>query len=259
MTNRRSASVERFAPTARDVEVACLLYAHRVLTRDHLIRLGLFGSVPRCNARMLRLVEAGWAKRYRHALRGAGAQGLYGLAPSAVEAVANRLGADANDVSRWARRSVAPLFLEHTLRLADLRIVFEQESGLVKWLPEALCRHEYSVKRPGGSWRKRIFQPDACAMLDGGRILFVELDLGNVSLPSFARKVRSYREYLLEGAFQGAYGREDFEVLVLATTARRIQSLGLVARDEGGAVPFRLRLLEGAGQAARELVSGGRP
>lgn len=265
MTNRRSDSV-RFVHTGRDVEIAADLFAHRALSRDQLIALGRFGSVPRCNARMARLVLAGWARRFEHALRGSRAQHLYGPGPAAAPKIAERLGAGLEDVLGPCRRSVAPLFLEHTLALGDLRIVFEKRARLAgaggfRWLPEALCRHEYSLRTLGGAWRKRVFQPDACFRMSGpDRVVFVELDLGNVSMPAFERKVVSYREYLGSGVFGSAYRAESFGVLVLGTTARRIEALSQVAKRVGGRSPvFEFARIAEAGDVAARILGGSGP
>jgi hypothetical protein len=178
-------------------------------------------------------LDHGYVKRYPVPAWGNSSQRLYGAGPAASKVVADSLDLDTCEVLAQIRQQAAPLFLEHTLGLVDLRIAFQQGAhrfGLedFEWLPEALCRHEYSVRKPGGSWQKQVLKPDAFTRWKAeGRTasFFLELDLGHVSLGAFKKKVESYRQYLNLGVFAEGYRTDRFDVLLVTTGRRRLSHL----------------------------------
>ena len=56
--------------------------------------------------------------------------------------------------------------------------------------------------------------------------------MGTLTLARFRRKLRAFEAYLAEGLFQQHYGRDDFEVLVLTHSAKRLEHLWETARAE---------------------------
>jgi hypothetical protein len=55
--------------------------------------------------------------------------------------------------------------------------------------------------------------------------LVVEVDMGTLPLPRFGRKARAFELALRQGVFARAIGRPEFEVLVLAKEAARVERL----------------------------------
>ena len=111
----------------RDRRLHVDLYLQRVMTRDKIVALGYFGSVPRCNNRLRKLLDHGYLRRYEAASRGSGSQALYGADRESCQIIAGHLDLELNEVARATRDDVPPLFLDHTLGLVDLRIRFERE------------------------------------------------------------------------------------------------------------------------------------
>jgi hypothetical protein len=213
------------------------------MSRDQIITLGYFGSVPRCNNRLKQLLDHGFVRRYRHLSRGSASQALYSLGGEGSILVSDRLDIELDEVVQQTRRDAPTLFLEHTLGLVDLRIEFTREAllrglGDFEWLPEPLCRHEYSVRQSSGVWKPRVLKPDAFVRWSKeGRShsFFIELDLGHVGSAAFLLKAGSYRTYLSLGVFAEVYEAESFDVLVVTTGERRLAHLQ--ASTTGSGIP----------------------
>ncbi|MBI5708228.1 MAG: replication-relaxation family protein [Armatimonadetes bacterium] len=237
---RESQKPTRCELRARDLKILADLFLHRVMSRDQLIALGYFGSVPRCNNRLRKLQDHGYVRRYCHLARGSGSQALLSLGRSAAAIIANHLELPEEDVRLQAGRDAPTMFLEHTLGLVDLRILFGKaalnlELLAYDWLPEPLCRHEYSVRR-GSAWIKCVVKPDAYvhwATAGETRAFMIEFDLGHVSQRAFQRKAQAYRRYHADGAFTEAYAHESFDVLTVTTSERRLGNLSMVAGTGG--------------------------
>ena len=222
-----------FSLQERDKRLLVDLFASRVMSRDQIIETGYFSSVPRANNRLAMLVRQGFVSRYLHETRGAGSQALYRAGRKAKSIVAGGLGYESETVSVQLGQGEAPMHLEHTLGLVDLRVLFEAgaKECLLKeftWLPEALCHHEYLVSFGHNQWQRRDVRPDAVAMWqgdDGKRVTFIELDLGHVSSKKYAGKVASYRQYQSDGAFEAVYEASSFTVLTITTGSLRLKHL----------------------------------
>jgi len=243
MTNGREQNgLSKCVLRARDRSLLLDLFLHRVVSRDQIIALGHFMSVPRCNNRLRRLLDHGYVRRYSHAARGSGSQALYCLGRTSAPVVARILDLALLEVKSQVERDAPTMFLEHTLGLVDLRIEFDRTAVRMEltdydWLPEPLCRHEYSV-RHAGTWVKYVIKPDAyaCWNCNGEtKASFIELDLGHVSEQAFQRKVEAYRRYLADGVFAEAYGLDSFTVLTITTGKRRLHNL--VSRTNSSGKP----------------------
>jgi len=231
MTNdRRTTNKPPFRLMERDLRILADLYLHRAISRDQLIGLGHFNSVPRCNSRINRLIQAGLARRI-YPQSGSGSQAIYSVGPGATSILVARVNVPKAEVAPKASRAVPPLFLAHTLGLVDLRVAFQRQAqtagfSIEVWLPEPSCRHEYSIKdHPLADWRRHVLKPDAYVKLSKegrSRHYFLELDLGHVSHGQFAKKVDSYRRYLDLGLFTEVYAAKTFGVLVVTTGDHRL-------------------------------------
>lgn len=219
--------------TGRDERLLLDLYASRLLSRDQILRLGYFGSVQRCNMRLLKLRLAGFVRRLEKPYGVSGGQSLYLPGRGAALLACRHLGSEKSEALRVCRDGVSPVFLEHTLRATDFRVSLVEHApaagaSLERWLPESACYHEYEVRGPGGRWETRSLRPDGFARLKlSGRPLdcFAEVDLGHVSARLFKDKVERYRDYLRDGIFEETYRSRAFRVLVATTSERRLLNL----------------------------------
>lgn len=214
----------RVVLTERDDDIACEVFKSRLLSRDHLIRLGYFGSISRANLVLRRLVDAGSVRRVFPALGSYGAQALYAVGPNATALVAARFGIEASEVVRLARKDPARLHIDHTVRVNDVRLMLHEaaakESVGFRWVSEVFARHEYEV-REGGTWKSRILKPDAFFTLTdaagAASHFLLEVDLGHVGRPNWTRSIRQCEQHAALGLLPEAYGVEEARVLTITS------------------------------------------
>jgi hypothetical protein len=180
-----------------------------VLSRDQILRLGYFTSISRVNRRLHDLCET-------HLLRSMlipfHCQRLYVPGSRARAVVGDRIAA------ACGVRSNTPRFIQHALAVNDVRIALTAR-GTGEWRFEQQVRDQFQ-------WANRTYQlrPDG-ASTTKRCIEFVEVDLGNVSLVKFSRKLRSYAHYLAGSRFGEVYGEREAVVLVVTTGKLRLSHL----------------------------------
>ncbi|MGH9203298.1 MAG: replication-relaxation family protein, partial [Vicinamibacterales bacterium] len=202
--------------TDRDRQILGDVGQFRILTRHQLERLGHFGSKTRANAILLRLTRFGYLSR-RHLPTIAGTQrGLYYLGPKGVA-----LGSDphAAHTSRRKARALSDLFAAHQLAVTDVLVSFRQAPAcsIQRWMTDDELRSTQLGVVPDGHIEYRFNDKQFGA--------FVELDRGTETLGRFQGKVRAYQRLAGSGTYQRVFGRPYFRVLVIATSARRIEHL----------------------------------
>jgi hypothetical protein len=100
------------------------------------------------------------------------------------------------------------------------------------WMSERELRARKMRVRSGEYWLP--FLPDAYfeVVYPNGDVqcVVVEIDMGTLTLRRFGRKVQAFETALDEGVFRRHFpDREEFEVLVLTSSRRRLASLRQVA------------------------------
>lgn len=212
----------------RDEDLLLDLFGHGVLTRTQIMQFGHFGSVQRCNSRLLRLRQHGFVQLVHHPAAGGASPALYRVGHQAAKHLTERLGITASEFQRAASSAAAVTFMEHTAKLVELRLAFEKALRVAateqwSWHSEALCRHVYAV-----SGQRRVVKPDSFVRWTSGgetESWFVELDLGNASQAALKSKLESYALYLKDGAYHEVYGPESFGVLIVTTGQQRLKNL----------------------------------
>ncbi|MBI5706474.1 MAG: replication-relaxation family protein [Armatimonadetes bacterium] len=216
---------------SRDFEVVRTIFLHRIARRDDLLGLGFFGSVARCNQRLSDLVRAGWLRRVEGINGLAGHQSVYAPGKAAAAYLRRSLDLPADEISRHCSATEGPLLVEHALKVLDFRVQLHREADrtLNEWLCESECLHEFQVAAGQSPlWATVVMKPDAYFRLQveqGQRHIFLEVDLGNVSLPRFEQKLDRYRTYAECGAFSEVFGEVHFSVLTVTVGERRLSHL----------------------------------
>lgn len=190
--------------TCRDHELLRDMAFSHALSRDQMIALGYFQSITRVNTRIRQLAGIGLVRRLDTPFF---SQSLYGVAPKAAELLDARL-------SRLiAARDASPRFLRHALTATDVRIALTRRSNAAWRFEQQLWRKvdEYEV-RPDG-------------LLEAAIPVFIEIDLGHVSLPKFKSKLLGYRALALSGQCASLYGFSDFRLLAVTTGRLRSRHL----------------------------------
>lgn len=214
---------------SRDQRVLAETFLSKVVRRDDLIDFGYFSSVPRCNARLLALRSEGLLKA-RTELGGMELRAtLYHCTSKGVRIAAEVLDISQDEAIEIHRSGIRELAIKHALRCNDLRSRFLKELSdcddlrLESWSQELLCHHEFQV-----SGKSVVIKPDGLATLSsscGVCQLFIEVDLGNASIPKIREKLLRYQIYTSSGAFTDAYESANFKVLLVTTDERRLAHL----------------------------------
>lgn len=213
--------------TERDLKLLHEIAMHSVLSRDQVIALGFFKSVPRANARLGGLYRVGLLGRAQLEPTLAFVQSLYYVRKAAIEFLDERV---ANLV---AARKLCPTFIQHALMVVNVRLVLERCGG-ADWLHECQIRHRYKVN----SGQEEDFRPDGM-MTFGHTMLFIEADRGNASLKRIKGKLETYENYVDHGLFQQTYGASSLALLFVTTGYRRSRSVYEIARDSNIRVSIR--------------------
>jgi hypothetical protein len=177
-----------------------------------------FGSIDRANKRLLKLTRAGLLRRFFLG-SGGGRKALYSLSEKGARYVGVPL--------RGLRRPhgavlVADYFVDHQLEVNALFIALKFGT-----LPERIAfRRWIAFAQP--------MTPDLPLVPDGYvefvspmgvTAAFVEVDLGYESLGVWREKARKYLQLAISGTYRQIFGTERFRVLVVANSARRMESL----------------------------------
>lgn len=194
----------------RDLRLMESLESMRVVDREQAKVVAGFRSTRRANARLLALVRAGFLKRAFIGSR----QAVYWLPGKGQD-----LGRKRGD----AAAEPAALFLKHQLEinkvhlLAQFRSIPSRAWWFVRW---------QSFSKPLSSAVPLI--PDGYFELGsqhGFRPMFVEVDLGTEAAAIVAKKALMYLQLATSGEFSQSFGRDQFRVLIITTSERRLQNL----------------------------------
>lgn len=196
----------------RDLKVLSEIALHGVMTRDQIIALGYFKSVPRANARLGSLVRRRLLKRVNPIDGVSSRQSLYAVPQKASAHLDER-------IARLLQgRKQTPRFIAHALMVVDVRIQLER-LGAKDWHHEPNVWHKYSIGPHHYECR-----PDGLAMIADNH-LFVEADRGNASSKALRETFNSYDRYAKSGTFQTAYKAQGFRVLIVTIGKKRALSI----------------------------------
>lgn len=192
--------------TERDVRLVNDLALSHLLSRDQVLALGYFGSVTRANTRLRELGQIQVVKQLTTPFLG---QCLYMAGKFASEIVHQRVR------PLLESRTSSPRFVRHALAVTDVRIALVQKSG-GEW------RFEQQLWRTLTNGKE--VRPDGLLISARGAT-FIEVDMGNVSLPNYTAKLETYDTLAAASECRNLYGIEQFRVLTVTTGAQRAKSL----------------------------------
>jgi len=206
--------------TSRDLVLLRTLAVTRVLDVDQVSVIGGFTSLRRANRRLLKLVRAGFLKRWFVGTVSGGQKALYGLSAQGATAI----GESTQGLIAWQQDSLVTgnQFLAHqqSVNAAFIQTRFRP-------LPSGVsCERWTTFREP--------FSPSVPLMPDGyfelmyqGAIypMFLEVDLGTESSRVWKRKVELYLKFALGGEFERMFHEKRFRVLVILHSERRMEGL----------------------------------
>ena len=202
----------------RDKQFLAQLGVLRVVNREQAKLVAGFHSTTRANARLLALTRAGFLKKLKITLADGAA--LYTL----TKAGASLTSASEHGLHQQVLSSpVGALFLEHQLAINSIFL-------LLKYRP--LPAAGYVFER--GLAFSAPLSPSAGIIPDGYfeirhddvlRPMFLEVDLGTEGLKDWRRKIEGYLSFALSGDFSRTFGHQQFRVLVITDSDRRLNSI----------------------------------
>ncbi|MFA6001450.1 MAG: replication-relaxation family protein [Thermoleophilia bacterium] len=246
-TARRNNRISPMSLTARDVSIILSVYGNRFLKRDQIQRLHFSNaSVSACNMRLKKLEEHHFLDRLVKPVAVGSAQAAYALDKRGADVVATALEIDRRKV-RWNRANnrVEFLFLEHTLGVSEIRVCLD--TALAGRREELLFyqrgdrSHLRRISMTGGKKKYFVVAPDAFFGIQTGRgkcIFFLEVDLGTETLSRFAEKVTAYKRYWKSRQYTEEYGFNNFRVLTVCESDRRLDNLRQATGKVGGRQMF---------------------
>jgi hypothetical protein len=198
-----------FALTARDRTILLEVSRFGCLTREQLVRLNLFSSKTRANARLKALTDAHYLQARSQPVPLGGPRFIYLPGPLMVEARETR--------RRLAE--VSDLFISHQLGLVDVRIAFEQHTGLKHWSSDKELSALSLGLIPDAYFEYAVGELTFCA--------FVEYDRGTETLGRIERKAQAYADLAFSGKFERLLKRRFFRVFVVTDSANRLTNLSV--------------------------------
>ena len=204
----------------RDLKLLSAFSQIRVLDREMAKAAAGFGSTTRANARLLKLTRAGLLRRCFIGTVGSGRKAIYTPTQKASDLIALQRTLK----RRQDQTLVADLFVEHELAIAQVFVTIRhkpipvQETQANKWLT-----FDKPVA-PGGPIPDGYFEIETTA---GVRSHFLEVDLGTETLKVWQKKIVSYLHIAASGEFARRFGQQQFRVLVVMTSERRLRHLRL--------------------------------
>jgi Replication-relaxation len=164
---------------------------------------------------------------------------LYAIGQQAVPLVESRLGSWRLPVQPRRLDRLDHVFVDHDLKAAALwanvrRALIRRGGCRWLWLGERELRAKRMRVRSPQSNYWLPFLPDAYfeVTYPNGDVqcALVEIDMGTLTLRRFGRKIQAFEIALEDDVFRRHFpNRDEFEVLVLTTSKRRLEALRTVA------------------------------
>jgi hypothetical protein len=203
----------------RDREFFRVLGQHaRVVDREQAMSFAGFRSQTRANVRLLKLTSNGFLRRYFLATLKGGSKALYTLSTKGalVAQVENH-----PVVRPKEGLLVGDPFVNHQLSLNDTHIAARLTSAenvkFVRWLSFHQPLTAAIALVPDGYFE--IETPS------GVHAAFIEVDCGTESLKVWTKKTSSYLQLAISGTFKKLFHHEQFRVLIVAISERRLSSI----------------------------------
>lgn len=241
----------------RDEAVLATVHRYRVLNA-HQIQVLHFPGTPHnpnskkttCQGRLQKMYHHGYLARIAQPqVIPLGRRPLvYALDRRGADRLAELSGRDRAEIGwRPKNNQLGALFLEHLLAVNQFRVVIELLAAhngwsIVRWLDDGTLRtpdaaHALPYRQSGA--RRRPIIPDGYFALQLPDVpnpfhFFLEVDRGTETNRTWAHKIEAYTTYLRAGHSTRALGAQNFRVLCLVSSARRLANLQRVTTTANG-------------------------
>jgi hypothetical protein len=244
-----------FRLTQNDLPLLKVVNDCQALTIHQLITWRWNSANP-AYTRLRQLVEQGYLEQHFITMVAAApmaATKVLTIAPLGAAALAHAYGYDEHDfafvspqIKNW--KTLQTLLATNDFRVALLRACRDHpEYELVEWRNEAVFRAQpihVAVKDKSGQKRKPLF-PDGFFILqhaDRRSYHFLEADNGTETYAQFRSQIEVYQAYIASGLHQERFGVKSLNILIVTTTAQRLEKLRQVVAQMGGRQRYRFTL-----------------
>jgi hypothetical protein len=206
----------------RDLTLLKTIALLRVIDREQAKAIGSFNSATRLNYRLAALRSLGLMKQF-----------FVGLGPGTKKAVfcLTKGGAQVAGVpyqrTRFASDATVGFdpFLIHRVAVGDVYVAV-----MHKALRDGVRASAWKFFETPLTANTHLI-PDGYFELHSGdavRGMFLEMDMGTETARIWKKKVAEYLSFAVSGGFQERFGVPQFRVLVITTSAKRLQNLAKV-------------------------------
>lgn len=250
LPRQRRVPIEERPPMAltdRDREVVKGVNDHRVLLTEQIQAL-YFGSRSTTQSRLARLYQHEYLERHFPTIYGdapASTQAIYTIGKRGAQLLVDTYGYDRSDLRLPKRSSFSWIFLEHVLKVNDVRVAIALAARLngwqlAEWRDETFFRAKpdyVNLTDKRGTKRKLPVLPDGYFMLvtpHGKARFFLEVDRGTEALSKFTPQVAVYEAFVGSGQYQERFQAKSLRILVVTTSQKRLDSLMRATADMAG-------------------------
>lgn len=225
--------------TDRDKRIVEAVYQMRFLTSEQVKQMEFEkGSITACRRRLTLLFHNGFlsdASKPKTAGYGSSKR-IYCLSKKGADLISHLYSEKEAREIKWndKQNKVEAFFIEHTLRLNDVRIAFAKSVLETKdydlfWFNESEVKSwKEKVDDPENSGKNLAITPDAFLYLigkDKKAYYFLEIDRATESNRRWRDKIRGYVEYVKSGKYQARFKTEALRVLTVTTSKERLANL----------------------------------
>lgn len=253
----RVASPPKMILTSRDLEILKAVCEYRLLTREQVETL-LFRpergqdhatktSIARKRLRLL--FQHGYLDRIPMPTGRTrwGWRPVYRLTHRGSSVVAEHFKDVAATYQNHRRPELTALFLDHALRISDIRIAFSQAAArcgyrIVEWLDDwhlkrQAVKDSVTLHRVNESQETVAVIPDSFVFLQLGHLaarFYLEVDMATMTNKRWKTRVLAYRKYVESGKYKERYHAQSLRILTVTTSIERMKNLKRTTESAGG-------------------------
>lgn len=178
-----------------------------------------FNSTTRANTRLLKLTRAGLLHRFFVGSVAAGRKAIYTLSKRGGILI----GTAYRRISRsHGKTLVGDLYIDHQMKINEFYVVVKHRP-----LPKDLRFARWCTFHQPLTQNSRLVPDGYFELLStaGIRPMFLEIDLGHQSMKVWEQKTRHYLQFALSGDFPKIFPHNQFRVLVITTSERRLKKI----------------------------------
>jgi hypothetical protein len=206
----------------RDRHLLSELGVMRIIDREMTKVVAGYGTTTQANKRLLELTRSGLLRRFFVGTISSGRKAVYTLSAKGAEMVATQLGG----INRPEGKLVTgDRFVEHQTGINEIYIAVKYrpiagDARFTRWHNFRQSISEAVKITPDGYFE--------IATADSIRTAFLEVDLGTEALKIWQQKTGYYLQLAISGEFTKRFRQQQFRVLVVANSERRLDNIRAV-------------------------------